>query len=384
MGILRRLASLCFGRQTTLNGVNGVNGAPSPVKVIVAAKGANGHGAAVSSRTTHEETGKNKSQAPGVDGPTKVTIVSITDETPAVKVFRLRVDNRPAATDGGGLAFKPGQWVDFFAPGVEKPGGFSIASAPEQLVRDGTFDLAVKRSGSNKAAQWIHAARIGDAAHVCVGGKFFASDEDLSGPLLLIAGGIGISPLYGILCALMERYKRHGNGTGPAGDAHGGTVNTLQAVLLYSGKAQSEHALAASVRALETASRGAVRCVFYVTGTAPPSSVNGGATANGNGGEHSHSPPVDGTAGDGSKGIEAREENVRYGRVDGAALKAAIAELEAAAGNGQPGQVGQPNRLTNRPVTAFLCGPPAMSDAMEAALLEQGLPQSSVRLERWW
>jgi hypothetical protein len=38
MGILRRVAaSICFSRSTVLNG--GVNGAPSPVKVAVAAKG---------------------------------------------------------------------------------------------------------------------------------------------------------------------------------------------------------------------------------------------------------------------------------------------------------------------------------------------------------
>ena len=35
-------------------------------------------------------------------------------------------------------------------------------------------------------------------------------------------------------------------------------------------------------------------------------------------------------------------------------------------------------------VTAFICGPPRMVDAMAATLHELGLPQTGIRAEKWW
>ena len=35
-------------------------------------------------------------------------------------------------------------------------------------------------------------------------------------------------------------------------------------------------------------------------------------------------------------------------------------------------------------VTTFLCGPPAMTDAMEGHLLALEQPRERIRLERWW
>ena len=82
----------------------------------------------------------------------------------------------------------------------------------------------MKRSKSNRCGQWIHAARAGDVAHVRVGGKFFASAEDLAGPLLLVAGGIGISPLYAVLRTLLDRSDTHtpAHATTPSSNGGGG------------------------------------------------------------------------------------------------------------------------------------------------------------------
>ena len=71
-----------------------------------------------------------------------VTVTSVEDASPNVKLVTLRVHERER------FSFRPGQWVDFYAPGVEKPGGYSIASSPGSFARDGTFALAVPARGA--------------------------------------------------------------------------------------------------------------------------------------------------------------------------------------------------------------------------------------------
>jgi hypothetical protein len=53
------------------------------------------------------------------------------------------------------MTFRPGQWVDFYAPGLSQVGGYSICSPPRQLHEQLTFDLAVKLS-SYPPAVWLH------------------------------------------------------------------------------------------------------------------------------------------------------------------------------------------------------------------------------------
>ena len=45
--------------------------------------------------------------------------------------------------------------VDFFIPGMEKVGGFSICSSPGLLRREGVIELAVKYA-KHPPAHWIH------------------------------------------------------------------------------------------------------------------------------------------------------------------------------------------------------------------------------------
>lgn len=45
--------------------------------------------------------------------------------------------------------------VDFFVPGVEKVGGFSMCSSPGLLQREGIIELAVKYS-KHPPAHWVH------------------------------------------------------------------------------------------------------------------------------------------------------------------------------------------------------------------------------------
>ncbi|CAK0803824.1 unnamed protein product, partial [Prorocentrum cordatum] len=135
-------------------------------------------------------------------------ITAIREETPTVREISLEVSN-PAFT------FRPGNWVDFFIDGCPKVGGYSMCSVPAELP---VLRLAVKRSQHPPAA-WCHseAAQPGADVQIKAGGKFDwevcrvgsvepglahrIRDSAGVGHLLLVAGGIGINPLYSILQA---------------------------------------------------------------------------------------------------------------------------------------------------------------------------------------
>ncbi len=358
----------------------------------------------------------------GGDGTIVATVAEVRQETSAVKLLRLRVPTK--SVEGGGFAFRPGQWVDFYAPGVDKPGGYSIASSPGQLARDGTFDVACKQSRTQGTSHWIHdGAKPGDEVRVRVGGEFFMSTEDGDAPLLMVAGGIGISPLCAMLETLLERSRPAGGARGEDGsDANGRRKRHLRAVLLYSEK--TEHALSGRVRDMALRSDGAFECVFHRTAAgrstvAAKAQFEAMTTAE----LHAHLQSVGMDLGldmmtkpelvdlavasltvvpnasstpaspakppaklrDARQAEEAEQWDdsdtcgqgaiTRDGRIDKKALGRAIDRLRAAAvSEGRSGA----------DVVAFLCGPPKMSDAMEKTLLKLGLPKRSVRLERWW
>ena len=361
----------------------------------------------------------------GGDGTIVATVAEVRQETSAVKLLRLRVPTK--SVEGGGFAFRPGQWVDFYAPGVDKPGGYSIASSPGQLARDGTFDVACKQSRTQGTSHWIHdGAKPGDEVRVRVGGEFFMSTEDGDAPLLMVAGGIGISPLCAMLETLLERERRGRPAGGARGedgsDANGRRKRHLRAVLLYSEK--TEHALSGRVRDMALRSDGVFECVFHRTAAgrstvAAKAQFEAMTTAE----LHAHLQSVGMDLGldmmtkpelvdlavasltvvpnasstpaspakppaklrDARQAEEAEQWDdsdtcgqgaiTRDGRIDKKALGRAIDRLRAAA-------VSEGRSGTD--VVAFLCGPPKMSDAMEKTLLKLGLPKRSVRLERWW
>eukprot|EP00095_Tigriopus_kingsejongensis_P008270 maker-scaffold240_size241964-snap-gene-1.19 protein:Tk08270 transcript:maker-scaffold240_size241964-snap-gene-1.19-mRNA-1 annotation:"oxidoreductase nad-binding domain-containing protein 1-like" len=99
--------------------------------------------------------------------------------------------------------FRAGQWVDFFIPGVNQVGGFSMTSSPQKLADSGHLDLAVKAS-TWAPALWLHKrAQIGDRVQMKIGGDFFWPNKRTLAPpthnLILIGGGVGINPLLSIL-----------------------------------------------------------------------------------------------------------------------------------------------------------------------------------------
>ena len=125
------------------------------------------------------------------------TIAAIRQETPTIKSFALDLGVRE-------IGFMAGQWVDFFVTleGAEAVGGYSITSSPEEQT---TFSLAVKRDDSDHpVTNWLHGdARVGDKVEVALGGDF-CYEPDEADPVVLVAGGIGLTPLMSIVRSANE------------------------------------------------------------------------------------------------------------------------------------------------------------------------------------
>jgi ferredoxin-NADP reductase len=120
---------------------------------------------------------------------TSATIDALAMPVPDVMEIDLRLHSDT-------FSFRPGQWVDFFIPGMEAIGGYSITSTPSQLP---TLSLAIKVS-RHPPAQWVHSqARVGMQVHVRSGGNFHWESHAQPPPLLFVAGGIGVTPLYSMM-----------------------------------------------------------------------------------------------------------------------------------------------------------------------------------------
>lgn len=244
-------------------------------------------------------------------------IVEVREETPTVREITLDV-----AT--AGFNFQAGNWVDFFIDGVSKVGGYSMCSVPSELPR---LRLAVKRSKHPPAA-WCHseAAQPGAVVQVKAGGQFswsHAVEGVGTSHLLLVAGGIGINPLYSILQEALQ-----------TSDAN--AVPGLQRIsLLYSAARPSELAFRRHLEQL-AASDERLRLSLHVTKHTPASGEEWSGCV-------------------GRIGVQDIEEILK--------------------------DAGVPNSE----VLAYVCGPPGMTDEFMAAL--QGplkVPAERVRSEKWW
>jgi ferredoxin-NADP reductase len=116
-------------------------------------------------------------------------VTNIKQETTSTKSFDLFPYK-------GKIDFLPGQWVDLFVSlhGSEQVAGYSITSTP---CNTEFISLAVKNTGDDEVTQYIHQSmREGDTVSFSTGGSCVYTPEQ--GNAILIAGGIGITPLVSI------------------------------------------------------------------------------------------------------------------------------------------------------------------------------------------
>ncbi|MEW6591910.1 MAG: FAD-dependent oxidoreductase [Pseudomonadota bacterium] len=118
-------------------------------------------------------------------------ILAITPATPSIRALRLAIPD-------SGFRFLPGQWVDLSVDldGAPHTSGYSITTSP---LRRGEIELAIKASARHPVARWVHErARVGDRVRVSQGQGPFVYLPEMSDNVVLIGGGVGVTPLLSI------------------------------------------------------------------------------------------------------------------------------------------------------------------------------------------
>ncbi|MFO0940747.1 MAG: FAD-binding oxidoreductase [Pirellulales bacterium] len=129
----------------------------------------------------------------------ELIVTNIHRETHDVKTFRL---SHPV----GDIPFihRPGQYLTLTLNinGENVKRSYTIASSPSQR---GYVELTIKRNPEGLVSQYMHdELKVGDRIRLgAPGGKFFFDDQQ-SNAVLLIAGGVGITPLMSILRYLTD------------------------------------------------------------------------------------------------------------------------------------------------------------------------------------
>jgi len=104
------------------------------------------------------------------------------------------------------LRHQPGQYLTF---GIEVPGhhplkrNYSISSAPNDEI----YRISVKREPQGIASRWLHdEADVGQVLKVAPpAGEFFLNEESPR-PVVLLSGGVGLTPMMSMLETIAARY----------------------------------------------------------------------------------------------------------------------------------------------------------------------------------
>ena len=167
------------------------------------------------------------------------TITSVRRETPTVRSFALDLGGRE-------IGFRAGQWVDLIVTieGAEAVGGYSITSSPAD---QSTIRLAVKHDGSDHpVTNWLHDdVGEGDMVEVSLGGDFIYTPDEAAS-VVLIGGGIGMTPLMSIVRAVDEMAR------------------LTRLTLVYSASSPDEILFHRELESI-AARNPRIRCVFTVT-----------------------------------------------------------------------------------------------------------------------
>lgn len=135
--------------------------------------------------------------------PAAARIMRISELNPEVRVYDLRFNDRDLAEN---FTWKPGQFVELSLLGVgEAP--FSLPSSP---TRGGHFQLGIRRAGSLTNYLFDH---LGEGDEVGIRGPLgngFPVEKFKGQDILLVAGGLGMVPLRGLLQYLIDLRENFG------------------------------------------------------------------------------------------------------------------------------------------------------------------------------
>uniref|UniRef100_A0A0G4FMK9 FAD-binding FR-type domain-containing protein n=1 Tax=Chromera velia CCMP2878 TaxID=1169474 RepID=A0A0G4FMK9_9ALVE len=300
-------------------------------------------------------------------------ISQVKPRTPTVRELVLSLRELEGYAHPSEFSFLPGQWIDFQTPEMPgKIGGYSFASAPSRALtqKPPCFTIAVKRS-DHAMANWIHEkAETGKETSFRVGGSFsfdWRADarrlceegQDRRRKLLLVAGGIGITPLMAVLD------ECYGSWVSPGGEEKENTKDqapqpTLPPLccLVYSVNCLEETAFAEELSQMAKHHREHLSVQVVVTG----SSSSGQYDA-------LHLKSVV----DNARPLVTQSGKGRLGEDH---LRAAITQSLGVDLQGK-GEAGHD-------LMCLLCGPGEMMASVETDLLTLGVPKESVKCEKWW
>jgi NAD(P)H-flavin reductase len=135
--------------------------------------------------------------------PAMARVLRISELIEGTRLFELRFEDPNLAAS---FVYRPGQFVELSVLGVgEAP--FSLPSSP---TRRGALELGIRRAGVLTGYLFDH---IGEGDTVGIRGPLgngFPIDRFERHDLLLIAGGLGMVPLRGLLQYLVDRRDRFG------------------------------------------------------------------------------------------------------------------------------------------------------------------------------
>ena len=117
-------------------------------------------------------------------------IEHIKQATPTIKTFDLRVDDPH-------FRYLPGQWIEISAEinGALQTSGYSATTSPGTA---GQISLAIKNSSSHPVTRWLHQQHEGDTLTITRGQGPFVFLPDMGEDIVLIGGGVGVTPLLSI------------------------------------------------------------------------------------------------------------------------------------------------------------------------------------------
>jgi DMSO/TMAO reductase YedYZ heme-binding membrane subunit len=131
----------------------------------------------------------------------RLKVARIFRETPECQTFRL------TAVDGGPIPFdyKPGQYLNLTltVDGKKVNRSYTIASTPS---RTGNVECTIKREPLGVSSRHLHdMVHEGDVLDVSAPGGKFTFDGTEADSIVLIAGGVGITPVMSVLRYLTDR-----------------------------------------------------------------------------------------------------------------------------------------------------------------------------------
>lgn len=135
--------------------------------------------------------------------PAPARIMRISELASDVRLFDLRFSD-PALAEG--FVFRPGQFVELSVLGVGE-GPFSLPSSP---TRRGFFQLGIRRAGTLTDYLFDHLSEGDDVGIRGPLGNGFPVELMQGKDVLLVAGGLGMVPLRGLLQYLIDLRDRFG------------------------------------------------------------------------------------------------------------------------------------------------------------------------------